>query len=323
MKKILLFSFVLIIAYSCKKNNAAPNPAPNQVESPETLNSWIKVPVASTTAEDIWFTNPSDGILTTDNNGLFSSNDGGNTWNPIPNTSGIAAFNLQFIDSLNGFVQGVYIWNTNDGGATWTKRSSTADAIYSQFITLTAGFYFSTSTGISVTHDGGITWNNIFKPTVPDPNNKYPFFFLDSLKGFSMMNGHFNTTSDGGITWEIISIVTTKVFNGYFRMQFLDTLNGFCATPDGLLKTTDGGKTWINCFELSSSNASFQIPQFFDIHNGYLMTNNGIYKTTDGGQNWTTSCRIATGNSFSSIHFSNMNAGWASTYNGFILILKQ
>ena len=120
MKKILLFSFILIIAWCCKKNNVAPNPSPNQVETPETLNSWIKVP-ASTTAEDIWFTNPSNGILTTDNNGLFSSADGGNAWNPIPNTSGIAAFNLQFVASPNGFVQGEYIRNTNDRGATWTK----------------------------------------------------------------------------------------------------------------------------------------------------------------------------------------------------------
>ena len=323
MKKILLFSFILIIASSCKKNNAAPNPSPNQVETPETLNSWIKVPVASTTPEDIWFTNPSNGILTTDNNGLFSSADGGNTWNPIPNTSGIAAFNLQFVDSLNGFVQGEYIWNTNDGGATWTKRSETPIAIYSQFITPTAGFYFSPSTGLFVTHDGGTTWNNIFKPTTPNPNNRYPFFFLDSLKGFSMMNGHFNKTTDGGITWEIKSNITTKVFNEYFRMQFLDSLNGFCATPDGLLKTTDGGNNWINCFDLSASPSAYLIPQFFDTHNGYLMTVNGIYKTTDGGQNWTTSCRIATGDYFSSIRFSNMNTGWASTYNGYILILKQ
>ena len=62
MKKILLFSFILSIAWSCKKNNAAQNPSPNQVETPETLNSWIKVPVASTTAEYIGFTNPSNGI---------------------------------------------------------------------------------------------------------------------------------------------------------------------------------------------------------------------------------------------------------------------
>jgi photosystem II stability/assembly factor-like uncharacterized protein len=153
VKKILLFSFILLIAFFCKKNNAAPNTAPNQVETAETLNSWIKVPVASSTAEDLWFTNPSNGILTTDNNGLFSSNDGGNTWNPIPNTTRILAFNLQFVDSLHGFVQGDSLWSTGDDGATWTKRSSTSDAIYSQFITPTAGFYFSALTGISVTHD--------------------------------------------------------------------------------------------------------------------------------------------------------------------------
>src|SRR5437763_1456539 len=139
MKKILLFSFILVTAYSCKKNSTNPG----KVAILDTLNSWVKVPVASTTAEDIWFTDQQKGILTTDNSGLFSSSDSGKTWNSIPNTADIAAFNLQFVDSLNGFVQGPYIWNTKDGGATWTKRSATPDAIYTQFITATAGFYFS------------------------------------------------------------------------------------------------------------------------------------------------------------------------------------
>ena len=56
------------------------------------------------------------------------------------------------------------------------------------------------------------------------------------------------------------------------------------------------------------------------------MTDNGIYKTTNGGQSWSTSCRIATGSTFYSVYFLDINTGWAATYNtstgGYILMLK-
>jgi photosystem II stability/assembly factor-like uncharacterized protein len=51
------------------------------------------------------------------------------------------------------------------------------------------------------------------------------------------------------------------------------------------------------------------------------MTSSGIYKTTNGGKDWTTSCRIGKKN-ISDMHFLDMNTGWSSTRDGFILALK-
>jgi photosystem II stability/assembly factor-like uncharacterized protein len=319
VKPRLLFLSILFIATACRKSNTTPTP----VATLDTLNSWVKIPMPAANVEDIWFMNQNNGIAVVDESGLYSSLDGGKTWNLIPNTSSVAAFNLQFVDSLNGFAQGTFIWATSDGGITWTKKSSTNGANYFQFINTTAGFYFYQATGIFTTHDGGNTWADIFEPATPGLSAKYPFYFMDSLKGYSMMNGDFYTTFDGGVNWNQKGSVTTKAFTGYYKMQFLDTLTGFSGTPDGLLKTTNGGKNWVNCFKSTNTDFDFQIPRFFDRNNGYFMTNNGIYKTTDGGQSWTTSCRIATGNTFSSIFFLNMNTGWATTYNGYILTLKQ
>ena len=139
-----------------------------------------------------------------------------------------------------------------------------------------------------------------------------------------MANGNCYKTRDGGLRWDSVSHVTTDDFNGFYKMQFLDKLNGYCGAPNELLKTTDGGKNWNVIFKVTENNPDihiFIIPQFFDVNNGYLMTSNGIYKTDDGGTNWTTSCRLSK-NVISGINFIDMNTGWASTFDGYILKLN-
>jgi len=334
-KKIsYLLVISLLIMWACQKTNTASNNNGNNNNNSnaviqDTLNSWVKIPVYLSRVDDIWFKTPAKGFLINGSN-IYSTSDSGKSWNEIFGINQfINAFNLQFVDSLNGFVQGSYLVVTEDGGKTWTERSPAINAVYFQFMNPFTGFYFAPNKGIFATHDGGNSWvpNLPVTTTTATLNQRYPFYFLDSLRGFSMMNGSFYITSDGGMNWTIQSNITGVDFTGYFRMQFLDTMTGYCGTSGGLLKTNDGGKNWINCFGTAVADGSFLIPRFFDTHNGYLMTNNGIYKTTDGGQNWSTSCRIATGSTFSSIYFLDMNTGWASTYNnptdsGYILMLK-
>lgn len=323
MKKILLFSFIVVIAYSCRKSNSTPTLGQTDPVIQDTLNSWVKYLVKDslTPMEDVWFINQNKGF-TISNFQLFQTADGGKTWlaSPANIYNGI---NVQFLDSLHGFVQGDFIYASTDGGVTWTQKTLGA-GIYFQFVTPAIGYYFTPGGGLFRTIDGANTWTSIFKPTNND-NERYPFYFLDSLAGFSMMNGNFYKTRNGGINWNMISAVTTTEFDGFYKMQFLDTLNGFCGANNELLKTTDGGKTWTTCFsvqEFDSNFHTFIIPQFFDVNNGYLMTSSGIYKTTNGGKDWTTSCRISKKN-ISGIHFLDMNTGWASTFDGFVLTLKQ
>ena len=335
-KKIsYLLLVVVLMMGACRKTNTASNNNNNNgnnnnnsnVVIQDTLNSWVKIPVYPANVDDIWFTTPSKGFLISGS--IYSTSDSGKSWNYIYSTNQpIRGFNLQFVDSLNGFVQGDYLLATSDGGKTWTLRGSAINALYFQFINPSTGFYFALNKGIFITHDGGNSWVPGLPVTANTAtlNQRYPFYFLDSLRGFSMMNGSFYTTSDGGVNWNIQSNMTGVDFMGFLKMQFLDTMTGYCGTSGGLLKTTNGGKNWINCFSTTAAEGGFSIPRFFDTNNGYLMTTNGIYKTTNGGQNWSTSCRIATGSTFYSVYFLDMKTGWACTYNtsagGYILMLK-
>jgi photosystem II stability/assembly factor-like uncharacterized protein len=324
MKNIVVFLSVLLIAYSCRKTNSSPTSRQTDPVIQDTLNSWVKYLVKDsnyTYLEDVWFTNQNIGF-TISNSQLFQTSDGGKIWL----ASGAIfdnIFNIQFLDSLHGFVQGNFIYTSTDGGVSWTQKKN-AFGIYFQFVTPDIGYYFNPGGGLFSTSDGANTWTSILKPANTN-NGQYPFFFLDSLTGFSMMNGNCYKTRNGGISWDMVSAVTTTKFDGFYKMQFLDTLNGYCGAKNELVKTTDGGKTWTASFkvqELDSNFHMFIIPQFFDVNNGYLMTSSGIYKTINGGKDWTTSCRIGN-KKISGIHFLDMNTGWASTFDGFILALRQ
>ena len=337
MKILYLFLAILLMMGACRKSNAVSdnnnnnnNNNNNTVIIQDTLNSWVKIPIEVPSAEDIWFTTPNKGILVDGGSAIYLSSDSGKSWNYTFSTNQhINAFNLQFVDSLNGFAQGNGLMATSDGGKSWTVRNSAMSGIYFQFVNPSTGYYFDSNNGIFITHDGGSSWalSLPVTPTTETLKPRYPFYFRDSLSGYSMMDGNFYTTTNGGMNWTIQSTVTGVDFMGYLKMQFLDTQTGYCGINGGLLKTTNGGKSWIKCFGGPSAvNGTFSIPHFFDDDNGYFMTDNGIYKTTNGGQSWTTSCRIATGSTFYSVYFLDMNTGWACTYNsagsGYILRLK-
>jgi photosystem II stability/assembly factor-like uncharacterized protein len=321
MVKFIPCLLIVFFILSCKKTNTSPNLTPTPA-TPDTLNAWVKYPKIDSNSligfEDIWFIDSLHGIGVTSGQTMLSG-DGGMTWKYIPNTQG--GYNLKFLDSLNGFAQGAYLSKTTDGGRTWTVNMN-GGGFYLQFITPTTGFSYRA--GISSTHDGGNSWISIFNPAVTN-GQRYPFFFLDTLRGFSLMNGNSYQTVDGGASWQMLGSATTLDFNSFYKMQFLDTLHGYSGAPNGLLKTSDGGKTWTNCLPVAApadgQSTSFIVPQFFDVNNGYCMTSHNIFKTTNGGQTWTTSMSLGT-EYLLGMHFLDMNTGWACTGDGYVLRLR-
>jgi photosystem II stability/assembly factor-like uncharacterized protein len=327
MRIVLLCVFAFVLCQSCSKSNTTPTPVtPPKPDTPnlplslynpkplDTLNDWVRIGRVATVLEDIWFTSNSNGFMISDNC-LLKTTDNGITWTQIPNTNNHFVFNIQFVDDQNGFVQGSQLGITQDGGNTWVYKTLSDNSIlYFQFVSATTGFYADLTQGIKKTTDAGAHWTSV----QTSAQRNFPFYFLDSLRGFSMGGGDFSLSTNGGTNWALKTAHVTTYDNRFYKMQFLDTLTGYCATPNGLLKTINGGINWTNCL---ADSTTFMIPYFIDSNNGYCLDKNTIYKTTNGGQSWTVSCKLLT-DTFSGFHFLDMNTGWASTFGGYFLRLK-
>jgi len=322
MRRILFLSLSICLYLSCSKSNSSSTPP--STTAVDTLNNWVKLTNSGFELDDIWFTDIKTGFAvgTTPVAGttsIYTTADSGNTWAPIPNTSGFQVYNIQFLDNLHGFVQGsVQLGITIDGGQTWSLKSiSSGHAFTFQFLTPSTGYYNDYNKGIYKTTDTGTTWKLVYDGIGKGPN--FFFDFVDTSNGFAMVNAHFNKTNDAGNNWQVLaSNITDTSFKSFFKMQFLDTLNGYFGSPNGLFKTSDGGKSWTNCL---ARLTSFMVPHFFDKNNGYCLAANTIYKTTDGGNNWTVSCKLGQ-DDFSGMHFLDINTGWATTFGGFVLRLR-
>jgi photosystem II stability/assembly factor-like uncharacterized protein len=318
MRKFLIIVLTASLYLSCSKTNSASGGG-NTPVVPDTLNTWVKTKQVAASLQDVWFLNSQSGIVASGNS-LYSSADSGNTWTAIPNTASLQAFNLQFTNNLNGFAQSSsQLGTSNDGGKTWIIDSLvTTSAINFQFINSSTGFYDDINSGLYKTTDGGAHWAQSVGGIDSLFQQSFPFYFLDSLHGFIVTFGNFSKTDDGGATWQMVdSNVTQDNFTGFYKMQFFDSLNGYFSSPQGLFLTTTGGISWQNVLPSSG----FVIPYFLDINNGYCGVGNRLYQTTNGGQSWAVS--FALGNDVvSGLHFLDMNTGWASTFNGYVVILK-
>ena len=328
MKIFIPVLLLISLFYSCSKSgqNPLPTPPDNIVDSLripslynpiplDTINDWVRIGRVVYHALDIWFTSNTDGFITNDSL-VFVTHDNGITWSQIPGTLHPYLENLQFLDDQNGFVQGdSQLGITNDGGNTWSFKSlPDYSPLYFQFVNVSTGFYADDVQGIKKTADAGIHWTSV----LTNAQKNFPFYFLDSMKGFAMSGGDFNVTTNGGSGWTIKTAHVTTYDQGFYKMQFTDSSTGYCGTPTGLLKTIDGGTTWTNCLPTSTK---FMMPYFFDAGNGYCISGTAMYKTTDGGKNWTISCQL-NNDRFMGFHFLDMNTGWACTINGYILKIK-
>jgi photosystem II stability/assembly factor-like uncharacterized protein len=314
MRRILFFSLIVIVYSSCNKSNSN-NPTPSG-GGQDTLNNWVKGSSAGAELDDVWFLTEKTGFVAA--NAIYTSTDSGKNFTGANGTSNFKVFNLQFLDNLYGFAQGVnQLAVTRDGGASWTLKSlPTNNAFTSQFLFPSTGYYNDYSLGLYKTTDSGSTWRQIYSGAGQGPN--FIFSFVDTLHGFLMVNGNFSKTVDGGISWQSVTTgVTGPSFTTYYKMQFLDTLTGYCASPAGLFKTSDGGKTWSNLLPVATT---YMVPFFLDKTNGYCLAANAIYKTTNGGNSWDISCKLGT-DDFSGMYFLNMNTGWATTFGGYVLRL--
>jgi len=201
---------------------------------------------------------------------LYSTNDGGNTWQAVSNITGTLPKGICGISVVNdsvvyavGRVGGpAYLLKTIDGGISW--QSIDMNALAFQLIDCK---FFSADTGIVV---GGF----------PGPNysdSKYRILY----------------TTDGGTNWQIVAS-GFNLFQECWKAYFVNRMLGYASVESDLsndtlpvLKTTDGGLTWQEkIFSIHPSTYEQGIGFINDSVGWCGASVNDLKMTTDGGDSW-------------------------------------
>lgn len=134
--------------------------------------------------------------------GTFTSEDGGTTWDPLPDQpagSGLLVAGWGVLYSASG----PSLMASRDGGLTWQTRSTLSSG---QVISLAVSpsdpfvLYAGTPNGVAKSADGGVAWTDLGPQGVPilavavSPSDPNRVFILST-------NGEIYRTDDGGDSW--------------------------------------------------------------------------------------------------------------------------
>ncbi len=247
---------------------------------------------------------------------IFYTKDGGKNW--LADSTISWAYDIQFIDSLNGWVSGQdKIAHTTDGGKTWNTQLDSNGNKWEDIYMVDKNHGWAITayeTKLAVTTNGGINWD------VKDALNAYSLrtiSFYDSLNGLAAgWGGVIVKTIDGGTNWELVTKSITTTNADLRDIFFIDDSTGWICGSEGtrvigysgiILKTINGGNSWTKS-TINNSNWLNSI-YFIDKKNGFIVGGDStIFKTSDGGSSWFS---INKGIGYwNDIDFSNYPTGW-------------
>lgn len=312
MKRILwVVSISLLIFVSCEKNTP---PVPDTPPEQKTLpfeNASIKIDLVTTSApgntRDIHFFNSTKAIAVTYNGSIYSTIDGGATWELKykPPINDQPLFQILFTDENVGYVvggsnsshgsgiSGGIILKTIDGGSNWSSIYKTTASEIISISSDNSGNLFVISNDskgrILRSSNSGLSWNQV---------DSTAFFlnkiiFKDNIGFCTGMKGNILRSNVGGTSWNLIKTLDALYVTD---IKFINEM-GFCmANNANVYKTTDNGENWSQIFHtesifyglnpLTDENCLlFGVGGYSGGDFGTFYA--GIGQTTDSGKNWT------------------------------------
>ena len=247
------------------------------------------------------------------------------TW--IAQNSGIGQdlYDIDFLDSLNGWTVGryKYILHTTDGGQNWSVQNKITDPdllMALDMVTPDTGFAGGFYGYMHRTTDGGITWpGQIIIPNTAAMVTD--IHFANTRLGWAAGYGarwspdryyqYILRTTDGGDNWNMMwaDSGTTMDKGGFYGISFADTLNGVAVGYVGnIFSTTNGGLNWTK--RSGVTNRTLNAITHVDSLTFVAIGDTGlIIKTTDGGVTWITFSSDSMGY-LRAVDFADSSNGW-------------
>jgi photosystem II stability/assembly factor-like uncharacterized protein len=128
--------------------------------------NWIKKdlpqpPWLGTAIFDIKFVDPNNGFMS-GGEGIWYTNDGGQTWNWVSLSLGVMYYSIDFVDNLNGWLISNFgdILHSEDGGRSWSQQLKVEEGCLTavDFVNATHGWITNTNGKLYYTNDEGLTY---------------------------------------------------------------------------------------------------------------------------------------------------------------------
>lgn len=225
---------------------------------------------------------------------VFSTTDGGNTWQSkyvySEQTGLLSVFvNNQGMGWAVGYSGVIYL--SNDGGDDWFQILSGNNNLYYSGDWITSIFMVNDSVGWAGGYRKGIWYYPILLKTtnggkIWETNKEFSDFFIGTEANIYFLNENIGwvsfydrasyKTTDGGENW-----VTSG--NAGNQKYFINQDTGWGTyEPLGIFKSTDGGNNWVK-----KSSEGCRSLYFTDLFNGWAVGDSGaILKSSDEGENW-------------------------------------
>ncbi len=245
-------------------------------------------------------------VITTDRNGIYRTQDGGDTWQPLGFTAG--GFRSHVFDRATPATQfvgnGSAVLKTRDDGATWETvytdpRGASMTALAIDPTNSATVFAATSAGGLLRSVNGGIDWRLVqslskeirallLNPAAP----QHLFIVLSNQILRSQDGGSSVTTLTGLQTFEGASTVQQLVFVPTAPQTL------YAATNYGLMTSADEGDTWravttlvpFRTLPLQTVQVDPQNPTALFFTVGRL-----LHKSEDGGKTWRTIESVPTG----------------------------
>ncbi|HZV70978.1 MAG TPA: hypothetical protein VFG10_15585 [Saprospiraceae bacterium] len=256
---------------------------------------------------EVYFFEDKKGLLFTEKNIWLTKNEG-NSWEKVFSSDLVYAYDISFIDGLQGFVAGrlenkYCLLKTNDGGESWATIYLDSIDFFEHISFASANIGIASFNHWNINHtlsyrynakttDGGLTWK-----VIPDlsANSREKVTMKLLPNGFGYIpgrNGDMHLTNDFGETWKTLNPGIDDLYAG----QFLDMDTGFVSSFNQVYKTVDGGKSWttisenraemIHFFSSQDGVLLIHIATDYNIDSNILINCFAFLTTYNGGISW-------------------------------------
>ncbi|RMD51081.1 MAG: hypothetical protein D6830_01225, partial [Ignavibacteria bacterium] len=288
--------------------------------------SWTRVhPKLQDQIQDVVAINSQIVVAVGSNGGLFSTSNGGTTWN----TAGAASnSNYYDVDFAGGFLCAVGTHGTvavsRDSANSWTilnDATIVGDMMAVDFINSADGWIGGQNGVIYHTTNQGTTWSVQNPATLSSAAFIRDIYFVNASKGFvAGTNGTYGYTTDGGATWNISEASVNFQGKIFFDIEFTDVSNGWMLGTSDAIRSTDGGSNWnVTGLPTVAFGGIMYDMDLAAANTWFISGENGIVaKTTDAGGNWT---YTTVGNGSFNLYgcsFANADTGWVVGDGGVI-----